>query len=177
MIVWICGLSGSGKSTIGRALHAKWQQADPATVLLDGDEIRAILNLTTSHDYHADARRAVTKQMARIAQWLDGQGINVVVTNISIDPNQLLEQRGQFRDYFEVFVDVPVEVLALRDEKNLYQPALRGEKVDVVGIDIAYSRPLQPDLVIDNASFATAPDEWAEQIAESAGIDLWCGRK
>jgi adenylylsulfate kinase-like enzyme len=110
--------------------------------------------------------------MARIAQWLDRQDINVVVANISIDPNQLLEQRGQFRDYFEVFIDVPVKILARRDAKNLYEPALRGEKLEVVGVDIPYPGPSQPDLVIDNASFATAPDELAQQIAESAGIDL-----
>ncbi len=172
MIVWICGLSGSGKSTIGRALHAKWRGAVSGTVLLDGDEIRAVLNLEANQDYGLIRRHEVTERIARIAQWLDKQNINVIVTNISVDPIQLLELRNRFRDYFEVFIDVPIEILVSRDDKGLYQPALRGERDNVVGVDIPYPGPLQPDLVINNASFATTPEAWAQYIAASAGIDL-----
>lgn len=173
MIVWLCGLSGSGKTTIGQALYQAWKQEDPATVLIDGDEIREVLGQDrTDRDYTPSARRAVTARMGAIAGWLERQSINVVVCNISIDPAQLLAHRTQFASYFEVFIDVPVEVLAARDGKGLYRRALQGLERDVVGVDIAYPGPSRPDLVLDNSSFATPPQVWAARIAAAAGITV-----
>jgi adenylylsulfate kinase-like enzyme len=110
--------------------------------------------------------------MSRIARWLDAQGVNVVVANISIDPKQLLDNRAMFKDYFEVFIDVPIADLIRRDEKNLYRPALEGKLRNVVGVDIPYETPLQPDLTIDNSGFSTTPEEWVRVIADAAGIAL-----
>lgn len=171
MIVWICGLSGSGKTTIGRELYRAWKQVDPATVFIDGDEIREVLGQNrTDEDYTPSARRAVVARMGAIAGWLESQSINAVICIISIDPKQLLAHRNRFASYFEVFIDVPFEILVARDDKGLYRRALKGEERNVVGVDIAYPGPSRPDLVLDNRSFDTPAEVWAARIAVAAGI-------
>lgn len=173
MIIWLCGLSGAGKTAIGREVYSRWKRLAPDTALIDGDEFREILDLhSNAQDYTPQSRRSVTKQIAAIAGWLDRQDINVVVCNISIGPDQLEENRSRFERYFEVFIDVPVEVLIERDNKGLYLQALEGEMSNVVGIDIDYPGPNRPDFVIDNRGYDVAPADWAERILDRAGIDL-----
>ena len=57
----------------------------------------------------------------------------------------------KIKGYFEVFIDVPIEILAKRDFKNLYKRALMGKIKNVVGVDIPFKFPKNPDLVIDNS--------------------------
>jgi cytidine diphosphoramidate kinase len=151
MIVWLVGLSGAGKTTIARELHRQWQARDPATVLIDGDEFREIFK----HDqkpaaYTTAGRRINGERIAAMSAWLDAQGINAVVSILCIFPDILAANRDRFVGYFEVFVDAPMADLEARDGKGLYAAARAGEMADVVGIDILFPTPEQPDLVIRN---------------------------
>jgi cytidine diphosphoramidate kinase len=150
MVIWLTGLSGSGKSTIGRSLFDLWKAEAPNTVIVDGDDIRQLLKIDGENHYTLEARKEVAERIAGICAWLDGQEINVVCCTISLFGDLHERNRRTLSRYFEVFVSVPMDVLERRDTKNLYGPARRGEIRDVVGVDLPFSPPEQPDMVIDN---------------------------
>ncbi|GAB6038245.1 hypothetical protein JCM15519_28040 [Fundidesulfovibrio butyratiphilus] len=174
MVIWLIGLSGAGKTSIGRALHGLWQSREPATVLVDGDQVRAIFGQDRSPaDYTVEGRRVNAVRLFEMCAWLDRQNINVVCCLLSIFPDIQARCRTTYSRYFEVFVDVPLDVLAARDDKGLYGPALAGKTRDVVGVDIAFPRPPLADMVLDNSGFDVAPRELALAVARRAG--LACG--
>jgi len=151
MIVWLVGLSGAGKTTIARELHRQWQAREPATVLIDGDEIREIFkNDRNATAYTPEGRRINAERIAAMSDWLDAQNINAVVSILCIFPDILTANRSRYSRYFEVFVDAPLADLEARDGKGLYAASRRGEMADVVGIDIPFPTPTRSDLVIRN---------------------------
>ena len=165
MVIWLIGLSGAAKTTIGRHLYEIWKAEAPNTVLVDGDEIRALLNhQENSRDYTIEARRANAERITNLCAWLDGQDINTVCCILSLFPEMRQRNRDIFSRYFEVYVSAPMEVLIQRDEKGLYGPALRGEIENVVGVDIEFPTPTSADLVVDNGSDGTDPRTIAEEI-------------
>lgn len=169
MVIWIIGMSGAGKSTIGRELYAQWKPCAPSTVLVDGDQVRAIFGQDRSPaDYTIEGRRKNAERIYEMCLWLDRQDINVVCCLLSIFPEVQARARQQYSSYFEVFVDVPLDVLARRDDKGIYAPALAGTSCNVVGVDIPFPPPPQADLVLDNSAFATPPGELAREIARRA---------
>ena len=171
MVVWLIGMSGAGKTTIGRALHRQWKAVDPATVLVDGDEMRRIF-AQDQHpsDYSVEGRRRNGERLYELCGWLDGEGINVVCCILSLFPDMQARNREVFSDYFEVFVDVSLETLIQRDTKGIYRPAIEGRTEHVVGVDIEFPRPPAPDLVIDNGRFDASADVLAQDIMTEAGI-------
>jgi adenylylsulfate kinase len=164
MVIWLVGLSGAGKTTIGRALYASLKQERPQTVFVDGDEIRALFR----HDLRADAytlagRRVNAERIQALCGWLDSQGIDVVCCILSMFQDISDDNRQRFSGYREVFVDVPLDILIERDDKGLYQSALRGEQAHVVGVDIEYRPPVTPDLVLHNSQ---VPDDLPGYVAQ-----------
>ena len=152
MIIWITGLSGSGKSTIGSLVYEQWKAGTPNTVLVDGDDVRRLFGLDGEAAlYTADARRDVADRIVQLCAWLDAQDINVVCCTISLFPEIHERNRELYSRYFEVYIDLPMDTLYRRDNKNLYQRALAGEERNVVGIDIPFAPPVSPDWVIDNS--------------------------
>ena len=171
MIVWLIGLSGAGKTTIGRALCEKWQAIDRATVLIDGDEIREIFRHDRSADaYSVEGRRANAERIVELSAWLDRQGINVVCSILCIFPDILAANRERFSAYFEVFIDAPMEQLEERDDKGLYTSAHSGQTPNVVGVDIPFPVPLAPDILIDNSGSTLDANAAAENILQSTGV-------
>lgn len=152
MVIWLVGMSGAGKSTIGRCLYANLKKDKPGTVFVDGDEIRSLFN----HDqvdgaYTLAGRKINAQRIQSICRWLDAQGLDVVCCILSIFQDISDENRKTFSEYREVFIDVPLSVLMERDNKGIYQAALCGHQCNVVGVDIEYSPPAAPDLVISNS--------------------------
>ncbi|WP_017906239.1 adenylyl-sulfate kinase [Pseudomonas asplenii] len=170
MVIWLVGLSGAGKTTIGRALYASLKQNRPQTVFVDGDEIRTLFR----HDQHADAyslagRRVNAERIQALCAWLDSQGIDVVCCILSMFQDISDDNRQRFSKYREVFVDVPLDTLIERDDKGLYQSALRGEQVNVVGMDIEYRPPAAPDLVLHNSQLPEDLPGYVAQILQISG--------
>ena len=152
MIIWLTGLSASGKTTLGRHIWEIWKPRAPNTVIVDGEDVRDILGHRTGEDdYSLDGRRAVAERICGICAWLDSQDINAICSTISSFEDLRARNRSTLSRYFEVFVSVPLEVAFRRDGKNLYAPALRGERKNVVGMDLEFTPPISPDLVIDNS--------------------------
>ena len=152
MVVWMVGLSGAGKSTIGREVYHQWKQRESNTVLVDGDEIRALFKHDMAEtSYTLEGRRLNAGRIVEICKWLDGQGINVVCCILCIFPDILKANRKQFEKYLEVFISAPYDVLRARDTKGLYIAAEKGEQSHVVGVDIPFPEPAAPDLVLDSS--------------------------
>lgn len=152
MVIWITGLSGSGKSTLCSAMHALLKPARPALVRLDGDEIRAAFGGDLGFA-EADRFRQISR-IQRIAKLIADQGVDVLVGALYAHPELLAWNRANLPGYFEIYLDARVDFLLARETKAFYSRARRGEIADVVGVDIPWHAPLEPDLVVDAA---TAP--------------------
>jgi len=138
--------------------------------MIDGDDVRQILGRENLDDYTPAGRRAVAEPIAAMCKWLDDQEINVVCCTISSFPDLLSANRTRFHKYFEVFIDVPMDIVATRSDSDLYDRAHRGEIENVVGVDIPYTPPETPDLVIDNAADAAEFSAIASTILTRASV-------
>lgn len=162
MIIWLIGLSGAGKTTVGTRLAARLRERTPGVVYLDGDLLREVWGESLSHD--TAGRRVNAERVSRLCALLDRQGVHVVAAVLSIFPEWQQWNREQFSAYFEVFLDVPLDVVIARDTKGLYRAALDGRQRDVVGIDIPFPRPPAADLVLDSSGRVGTADDLVERI-------------
>lgn len=147
MIIWITGLAGSGKTTIGKRVYEKIKAKHINTVFLDGDIFRDIFN---SYGYRREDRKDVAEKISKLCQYLESQDINVVCCTISLFEEIHETNRKCIEEYYEVFIDVEFDELVRRDKKGLYKDALDGKIKNVVGVDLTPDIPTNPDLIIDN---------------------------
>lgn len=154
MVIWLIGMSGAGKSTIGMMVWQRLRAKSPNVIYLDGDEFRAIWSVADENDgvdkYSLEYRKRNGERIVRLCQMLDVQGQHVVCCVLSIFQEQRDYCRRTFSDFLEVFVDTPLDQLVARDSKGIYASAQRGEAKNVVGFDIPFPTPANPDMVIAN---------------------------
>jgi len=147
MIVWVIGLSGAGKSSVSNALYKKWKTISPCTIVVDGDDIRDIfLSNNPSKDYNIEARKKNAHRIVSICKWLDNQGFNVICPILCIFPDILEKNRKIFSNYLEIYLKAPKKTLYERDSKGIYQQYKQGKIENVVGEDIPFPSPQEPDL-------------------------------
>tara|TARA_B100000941_G_C28351688_1_gene472173 strand:+ start:269 stop:784 length:516 start_codon:yes stop_codon:yes gene_type:complete len=147
-LIWITGLAGSGKTSIGKEVFKKLKKLDPATAFIDGDNYRELFN---SYGYSREDRLEIAKKIIKLCYFLTQQNINVVCCTISLFNEIHEENRKLFDNYYEIYISCKMEELVRRDQKNLYSKALAGEINNVVGVDIDFDIPKQPFLSIDNS--------------------------
>ena len=145
---WITGLSGAGKTTVGRALCGRLQAAGRPVVFLDGDALRAAISEDLGHT--AGSRQQSAMRNARLCRLLADQGTDVVCATISLFHDVQRWNRDNIPGYREIYLQVPIDELKRRDSKGIYAGAHRGELRDVVGLDVPAEIPETPDLVLDN---------------------------
>jgi adenylylsulfate kinase len=151
-LIWITGLSGSGKSTVANAIEAELYKKGVHTYVLDGDNIRTGINknLTFSpNDRHENIRR-----IGEIAKLFIDAGTVVIAAFISpykVDRQQVKELVGA-KNYVEVFVNTPLAICEKRDVKGLYKKARAGEIKEFTGVSAPYENPEKPDFSIDTDS-------------------------
>ena len=145
-VVWMTGLSGSGKSTIAIALEKQLHAARHYTVVLDGDNIRAGINNNLGF---SDADRTENiRRIAEVAKLFLQNGAVVICCFVS----PTIAMREQARsiigavDFLEVFVDTSLEECERRDVKGLYAKARKGEVKDFTGISAPFEAPPAPGL-------------------------------
>ena len=161
-VVWLTGLSGSGKSTIANALERKLARMNRHTFLLDGDNVRHGLNKDlgfTEADRVENVRR-----VGEVAKLMTDAGLIVVTAFISPFRSERDMVRGMMQpgEFLEVFVDTPLAVAEQRDVKGLYAKARAGQLKNFTGIDSPYEAPDNAEIRIDTT--AMTPDEAADQI-------------
>lgn len=163
MIVWLIGLAGSGKSTVGRAVYQKWKAMDPATVLIDGDEIREIFKHDRGDDaYTIEGRRANADRISQICALLDRQEINAVCCILSIFGDGQDWNRATYSKYLEVYLEAPEDELVER--RHLYREAREGRMTNVVGVDIPFTQPHAADMTFDSGRRGPGVEAIAKRI-------------
>ena len=166
ILYWITGLSGAGKTTIAKELYYFLKKRVKNIVLLDGDQLRAVFG--NNKGYSLEERLALSLQYCNLCKMLIDQDIHVICATISMF-NQIRDwNRNNIDNYLEIYVRVPMDILIKRDQKQLYSRALKKEICGVMGIDIPYEEPCNPDLIIDNNG-TTSPDILAKQIIKLSG--------
>ncbi len=159
-VLWFTGLSGAGKSTIANLVEKRLHSLGKHTYLLDGDNIRHGLNKDLGF---TDADRVENiRRVAEVARLFVDAGIIVLVSFISPfrSERQMARELLEPGEFFEVFVNTPLEVCEQRDPKGLYRKARAGLLKNFTGIDSIYEAPEHPEIVVEAA---TLP---AEQLAE-----------
>ncbi|XP_044153608.1 bifunctional 3'-phosphoadenosine 5'-phosphosulfate synthase 2 isoform X2 [Bufo gargarizans] len=164
--VWLTGLSGAGKTTLGFALEEYLVSHAIPCYSLDGDNIRHGLNKNlgfTSVDREENIRR-----IAEVAKLFADAGLVCITSFISPYTKDRLEarkiQENARLPFFEVFVDAPLDVCESRDVKGLYKKARAGEIKGFTGIDSEYEKPDCPELVLKTNLYSV--NECIQQIVE-----------
>lgn len=162
MIIWLIGMSGSGKTTVGKPLAERLREKHSNLVFLDGDILREVWGDSLTHD--VEGRRKNALRISKLCQMLDAQRIHAVAAVLSIFPESQKWNRETFSEYYEVFLDVPMDVLRERDSKGLYRRADTGEIKNVVGVDIPFPRPSWADLTLQVPTVLQPPEVLVEKI-------------
>ena len=149
MVIWLIGLSGSGKTTLAQRIVSEANRQKNNTVLIDGDVIREIFG--NDLGYSMSDRLANAQRICQLGKFLDEQGVNVVCAILSIFPETREWNRNNVKEYYEVFIDAPIEDLVERDSKGIYKKYIQGDVSNVVGMDLDFPVPSQADLVINNS--------------------------
>lgn len=143
-ILWFTGLSGAGKSTLTAIVAAELRRRGVHVEPLDGDEIRK--NLSKGLGFSKEDRDANIRRLGFVAKLIARSGGCAITAAISPYREVRDEVRRGAPRFCEVFCDCPVQVLAERDPKGLYEKALRGEIKNFTGVDDPYEPPLDPEL-------------------------------
>jgi bifunctional enzyme CysN/CysC len=159
-VVWLTGLSGSGKSTIANLVEGQLLAQGRHSYLLDGDNVRHGLNRDLG--FTPEDRVENIRRIAEVARLMVDAGLIVLTAFISPyraerEMARALLGEGEF---IEVFVDTPLALAEQRDPKGLYAKARRGELKNFTGIDAPYEPPPHPELHIDTTTCT------AEQAAQ-----------
>lgn len=158
-VYWFTGLSGAGKTTLGKRWYAKLKQEKTNVVFLDGDTLRQVFGDDLGYT-EADRRKSAMRN-ARLCKLLSDQGLDVVCCTISMFPEVWAWNRDHMPGYVEIYVKVSMETLKQRDQKGLYTTA----DDDVAGLHFQVEEPEHPDIVLMNDGEKT-PEEQIEELKE-----------
>lgn len=145
-VIWLTGLSGSGKSTIGLALEKRLFQENFVAQLLDGDNIRSGINKNLG--FSEEDRRENIRRIAEIAKLYLSSGIISINSFISptAETRNIAKEIVGDADFLEIYINAPMATCESRDVKGLYKKARAGEIQGFTGVNQAYEEPENPAL-------------------------------
>ena len=149
VVLWMTGLSGSGKTTIANAVELELANKGYHTYLLDGDNIRHGLNKDLGF---TDADRIENiRRIGEVSKLMADAGLVVITAFISPFQSERTMVREMMKkgEFVEIFVDTPLKVAEERDVKGLYKKARSGKLNNFTGIDSPYEKPQNPEIRID----------------------------
>ena len=142
-VFWITGLSGSGKSVLGENLLPMIEKKYGKTILIHGDNIRAIYKINS---YEKSERLALAKSNSDLCKFLIKQGINVVFTTVALMHKVHKYNRKNIKSYIEIFIKSDIQKLIQRKNKYFY---VKKNK-NVWGLDLKPQFPIKPHIIIVN---------------------------
>ncbi|AVI40852.1 MULTISPECIES: adenylyl-sulfate kinase [Bacillus] len=153
-IIWLTGLSGSGKSTIANAAARELFEQGYQVTVLDGDNVRHGLNKDLG--FSDDDRKENIRRIGEVAKLFVEQGTIVITAFISPfqEDRRIVRQLVEAGEFHEVFVKCDLNVCEERDPKGLYKKARNGEIPFFTGIDSPYEEPAAPELVLDTGELS-----------------------
>ena len=145
-VIWLTGLSGSGKSTIGLALEKRLYQENFVAQLLDGDNIRSGINKNLG--FSEEDRKENIRRIAEIAKLYLSSGIITINSFISptAETRNIAKEIVGDADFLEIYINAPMATCESRDVKGLYKKARAGEIQGFTGVNQAYEEPENPAL-------------------------------
>ena len=156
-VYWLTGLSGAGKTTIGRLWRDELRAAGETVIFLDGDEMRSVFG--TGLGFSGADRRKLAESYGRLCALLAGQGVTVVCCTISMFHSVREWNRANIPGYCEIYIQASMDTLRRRDQKGLY-----SQNADnVAGVGLQVELPSAPDLILDNNGQRT-PEEQVELL-------------
>jgi adenylyl-sulfate kinase len=161
-VLWLTGLSGSGKSTIAEIVEGELIARRIRVERLDGDIVRQ--GLTSDLGFSKEDRAKNIERVTFVAKLLSRNGVGCVCSFISPYQSVRDEVRIETTNFIEVFVDASLDAVIERDVKGLYKKAIAGEIPNFTGISDPYEAPDEPDLRIQTDD--ETPLESANQILE-----------
>ncbi len=152
VVVWLTGLSGSGKSTIAQGVEHLLYKDKIITKLLDGDNLRTGLNANLG--FSESDREENIRRVAETAKLFVETGIVTICSFVS-PTTQIRTNAKEIigdSDFLEVYVNASFEACAKRDVKGLYKKALAGEIKNFTGLDAPFEAPENPFIILDTSS-------------------------
>jgi len=163
-VLWLTGLSGSGKSTIAKALERQLFDDGFFPQVLDGDNIRSGINQNLT--FTPEDRTENIRRIAEVARLYVQSGI--ICLNSFISPTRAMRDMARSiigaDDFLEIYINAPLAVCEDRDVKGLYQKARRGEIKGFTGIDAPYEPPQNP--VVEVRTDHLSVEESVKKIME-----------
>lgn len=161
-VYFFTGLSGAGKTTIGGLFFRRLKARKPNVFLLDGDQFRRVL--CEDLGYSREDRLKSAYRGFGLSRMLAEQGIDVVNCGIAMYAEIRAWNRENIEHYKEIYIKVNKETLLARDQKGLYSSGK-----SVVGIDLPFEEPEDPDIVVRNDGGET-PEAIVEQLEKELGL-------
>lgn len=169
-VLWLSGLSGSGKTTIATRLANTLKQSDYKTCVLDGDDIRR--SLSADLNFSEAGRNENNKRVALLARDLAQHGLITIVSLISPFTKNRLEAMNVNHDisFIEIYCQATVKDCEKRDPKGHYKKARRGEIREFTGISSPYEIPADPAITLDTVN--KAPEQCVSEVLDFLGKKL-----
>jgi adenylylsulfate kinase len=145
LTVWFTGLSGSGKTTISKAVERELRARNCLVEMLDGDVVRS--NLSKGLGFSKEDRVTNIRRIGFVANLLTRNGVVTIVAAISPYRDIRHEVRTMIKSFVEVYINASLEVCETRDVKGMYARARSGEIKYFTGIDHPYEEPLNPEII------------------------------
>jgi len=147
-LLWITGLSGSGKTTISKIIYNKLKKKYSNIILLDGDILRNKLNIKKSDHFLSNSRTKVGLMYVNLCKkYIDDKKKFVIIATMSLK-SKVHNEYKKIKNNHDIFLDVPMKELKKRDPKGLYKKFKNKEISNMVGLDIQFDKPNNPSLYL-----------------------------
>ena len=160
VVIWLTGLSGAGKTTIGKALEEELLRRGANVEFLDGDELRR--TISSELGFSKIDRETHAKRVSYLSHLLSRNGIITIVALISPFRSSRQYARNLVGNFVEVWVQCSLDICRIRDPKGLYKKAEEGKINDMTGLQAPYETPSNPEVIVNTEEMK--PQECAAKI-------------